>query len=135
MTAFIEEHKGEFGVEPMCKMLQIAQSNNSRACSYGFDQRLEAFGAGGMIQTRNHRDDRLVRWTGTATEARKPLKHFFLERYDQSFYNALDEFHAAVTQGRTPSSGAQDGRAALIIALACSQSAREGVAIRPDFDG
>jgi hypothetical protein len=26
VTAFIEEHRGEFGVEPMCKMLQIAQS-------------------------------------------------------------------------------------------------------------
>jgi transposase InsO family protein len=26
MTAFIEEHRGEFGVEPMCRMLQIAQS-------------------------------------------------------------------------------------------------------------
>ena len=26
MTAFIEEHRGRFGVEPMCKMLQIAQS-------------------------------------------------------------------------------------------------------------
>ncbi|XOY55986.1 MAG: IS3 family transposase [Rhodobacterales bacterium] len=26
VTAFIEEHRGQFGVEPMCKMLQIAQS-------------------------------------------------------------------------------------------------------------
>jgi transposase InsO family protein len=26
VTAFIEEHRGKFGVEPMCKMLQIAQS-------------------------------------------------------------------------------------------------------------
>jgi transposase InsO family protein len=26
VIAFIEEHRGEFGVEPMCKMLQIAQS-------------------------------------------------------------------------------------------------------------
>jgi len=26
MTAFIEEHRGEFGVEPMCKILQIAPS-------------------------------------------------------------------------------------------------------------
>ena len=25
MTAFIEEHRGVYGVEPMCKMLQIAQ--------------------------------------------------------------------------------------------------------------
>jgi putative transposase len=26
MIAFIEEHRGEFGVEPMCKILQIARS-------------------------------------------------------------------------------------------------------------
>ena len=26
MTAFIEDHRGQFGVEPMCKMLQIAPS-------------------------------------------------------------------------------------------------------------
>jgi hypothetical protein len=26
MTAFIEEHRGSYGVEPMCKVLQIAPS-------------------------------------------------------------------------------------------------------------
>lgn len=107
--------------------------NNARACSYGFDQRLEAFGDKGMVQTRNHRDDTLVRWNGEATEARKPLKHFFLERYDASFYHALDEFHRAVTQGREPSSTAGDGRAALAIALACARAAREGAAFRPEY--
>ncbi len=112
----------------------LVHINNSRACSYGFDQRIEAFGERGMVQTRNHRDDSLVRWDGTATEARKPLKHFFLERYDQSFYNALDEFHAAVTEGRMPSSTADDGRAALAIALACARSATEGVAVRPEYE-
>lgn len=111
----------------------LVHINNSRACAYGFDQRLEAFGEKGMVQTRNHRDDTLVRWDGTATEARKPLKHFFLERYDQSFYNALDEFHSALTEGRAPSSTAEDGSAALAIALACSQAAREGRAIRPSY--
>ena len=113
----------------------LGHINNSRACCYGFDQRLEAFGENGMVQTRNHRDDTLVRWNGVATESRKPLKHFFLERYDQSFYNALDEFHAAVTEGRTPSSTAEDGRAALAIALACAQSALEGAAVFPGYDG
>lgn len=112
----------------------LAHINNSRACSYGFDQRLEAFGAKGMVQTRNHRDDTLVRWDSTATEALKPLKHFFLERYDQSFNNALDEFHVAVTEGRAPSSTAEDGRAALAIALACTHSAHKGVAVVPDYD-
>ena len=111
----------------------LVHINNSRACSYGFDQRLEAFGEKGMIQTRNHRGDRLVRWDSAATEARKPLKHFFLERYDRSFYNALDEFHAAVTQVRAPSATAEDGRAALAIALACAQSAKTGIAVEPDY--
>ena len=112
----------------------LVHINNSRACSYGFDQRLEAFGEAGMLQTRNHRDDPLVRWNSTATEARKPLKHFFLERYDYSFTKALDEFHAAVISGRAPSPGAEDGRAALAIALACARSARDGVAVRPDYE-
>ena len=111
----------------------LAHINNSRACAYGFDQRLEAFGDKGMVQTLNHRDDNLVRWDKTRTVAREPLKHFFLERYDQSFYNALDEFHAAVIGNRAPSATAEDGRAALSIALACAQSARTGAAIQPDY--
>lgn len=107
--------------------------NNSRASAYGFDQRLEAFGDEGMVQTLNHRDDNLVRWDKTRTAAREPLKHFFLERYDQSFYNALDEFHTAVTGNRAPSATAEDGRAALAIALACAQSAKSGTAVQPDY--
>lgn len=112
----------------------LVHINNARACNYGFDQRLEAFGTAGMLQTRNQRDDPLLRWHSTATEARAPLKHFFLERYDRSFTHALDEFHAAVTTGRAPSVGAADGHAALAIALACTRSAKEGVAVRPQYD-
>ncbi|MDU8944132.1 Gfo/Idh/MocA family oxidoreductase [Ovoidimarina sediminis] len=111
----------------------LVHINNSRACSYGFDQRLEAFGDAGMVQTQNHHEDTLLRWGGSATLARQPLKHFFLERYDQSFYNALDEFHAAVTSDRQPSATAQDGRDALAIALACVASARTGRAVAPDY--
>ncbi|MDE2912697.1 MAG: Gfo/Idh/MocA family oxidoreductase [Paracoccaceae bacterium] len=111
----------------------IAHINNSRACIYGFDQRLEVFGTEGMLQTSNHHIDPLIRWSGTTTEARAPLKHFFLERYDTSFYNALDEFYGAVTDGRTPSTTEHDGRAALAIALACKSSQRQGVAVAPDY--
>lgn len=111
----------------------LVHINNSRACAYGFDQRLEAFGDNGMVQTVNHRDDNLVRWDKCRTGAQNPLKHFFLERYDQSFYNALDEFHSAVTQGREPSATAQHGRDALAIALACTQSAKSGGIVRPEY--
>lgn len=111
----------------------LVHINNSRACAYGFDQRLEAFGDNGMVQTLNLRDDNLVRWDKQHTVARAPLKHFFLERYDQSFYNALDEFHAAVTQDREPSATAQHGRDALAIALACTESAKTGRGVIPRY--
>lgn len=111
----------------------LVHINNCRRCAYGFDQRLEAFGEGGMIQTTNQRDNNLVHWSAKDTEAKVPLKHFFLERYDASFYHALDEFHAAVTEQRQPRPTAEDGRAALAIALACARSRESGRAIRPDY--
>lgn len=111
----------------------LAHVNNSRQCAYGFDQRLEAFGTRGMVQTGNHRDDPLVRWTGDVTEARAPLKHFFLERYDASFHHALDAFRAFLSGGTAPAPSADDGRAALAVALAAAQSARTGQRLRPDY--
>jgi len=109
----------------------LCHVNNSRACSYGFDQRLEAFGRTAMVQTRNHRDDTLIRWSADRTEAGAPLKHFFLERYDASFDIALDAFYRDVTEGRAPSPTAEDGRAALAIALALDESRRTGRAVAP----
>lgn len=111
----------------------LAHINNSRACAYGFDQRLEVFGTKGMVQTSNQRDDPLIRWTDDRTEAKAPLKHFFLERYDASFFHALDEFYRAITEGRAPSATEQDGRAALAIALACTRSRASGVAEAPQY--
>lgn len=110
----------------------LCHVNNCRRSSYGFDQRLEAFGSKGMLQTTNHRDDLLVRWNGEHTEAKAPLKHFFLERYDTSFYYAIDEFYNAITSGRPPSATEVDGRSALAIALACERSRQEGRAISMD---
>ncbi len=110
----------------------IAQINNSRQCSYGFDQRLEAFGTVGTLQTVNQRDDNLVYWNQSNTEAQRPLKHFFLERYDASFGLALDEFHAAVTEGRSPSATIHHGRMALAVALACTKAAKENCVVALD---
>ncbi|MEZ8006611.1 MAG: inositol 2-dehydrogenase [Amylibacter sp.] len=108
----------------------LVHINNSRQCSYGFDQRIEAFGEKGMLQTTNQRDENLIRWDESKTDAKAPLKHFFLERYDASFSNELDEFYQAITEARTPSCTVQDGRDALAIALACIRSHQTGVAVK-----
>lgn len=111
----------------------MAWINNCRACAYGFDQRIEVFGEAGLLQTVNRRDDDLIRWDATRTEARQPLKHFFLERYDASFGIALAAFRAAVAEGRAPEPSDVDGRVALAVALACDRSRREGRAVAPDY--
>jgi len=108
----------------------LCHINNSRRTTYGFDQRVEAFGSKGMLQTTNQRDENLLRWTDMVTEAKSPLKHFFLERYDRSFLLALDEFHNAVTDGGAPTCNEYDGRRALSIALACDRSHREGSPVK-----
>lgn len=111
----------------------LVHINNCRRCSYGFDQRVEAFGEAGMIQTSNHRDSNLVYSGIDQTDAKDPLKHFFLERYDASFFNALDEFQSALSEGRPMYPSADDGKAALAIALACAESRDTGQSVKPCY--
>ena len=111
----------------------LVHINNCRRCSYGFDQRLEAFGEAGMLQTSNQRDNNLLHWGKDSTEAKEPLKHFFLERYDDSFYHALDEFYSAITEQRAPQPCAEDGKVALAIALACAESRDTGRVVVPQY--
>ncbi|MFT5046950.1 MAG: myo-inositol 2-dehydrogenase/D-chiro-inositol 1-dehydrogenase [Porticoccaceae bacterium] len=111
----------------------LVHINNCRRCSYGFDQRLEVFGEGGMIQTSNQGDTNLVYSGINHTDAKDPLKHFFLERYDASFFNALDEFQSALNDGRPMYPSADDGKAALAIALACAESRDTGQSVKPCY--
>lgn len=80
----------------------MCQINNSRRAVYGFDQRVEVFGSGGMLQTSNQRDSGLRVWTEGATAAQDRLKAFSLERYDESFIHELDEIPDAIAQDRQP---------------------------------
>jgi myo-inositol 2-dehydrogenase/D-chiro-inositol 1-dehydrogenase len=104
----------------------LCHINNSRQAVYGYDQRVEAFGAKGMLRTENHRPTSLRRSTASATDAQDPLLHFFLERYAASYARQLDAFINAVVN-RTPTpTNAEDGRQALRIAEAALESSRTG---------
>ena len=104
----------------------LCHINNSRQAVYGFDQRVEVFGSAGMLQTENQRDLLLSCSGAKSTDAKPPLKHFFLERYQQSFQLEVADFIAGLKHGNAPSVGFLDGRRALEIALACDLSRREG---------
>jgi myo-inositol 2-dehydrogenase/D-chiro-inositol 1-dehydrogenase len=101
----------------------FCQITNSRHCSYGYDQRIEAFGAGGLVREDNRTATR-VEHAGPAGFLREPALPFFLERYREAYALEMQEFIRAL-QGKAHSlaSGA-DGVRALELADAAERSRR-----------
>ena len=101
--------------------------DNSRACAYGYDQRVEAFGSAGMAASENPPRHSGVRHdAGGCAAPADP--DFFLDRYVASYMHQWDAFvDAVVTGGPPPVSGA-DGRAPLVLGLAAGRSLAERAA-------
>lgn len=112
----------------------LVHINNSRRAVYGYDQRVEAFGASGMVQSGNHFASSLLRFNAQTTEARAPLLHFFVERYLQAYRDELTEFVEVVESGRQPTAGFEDGRRALLLADAAWESLRSGRKVTLRYD-
>jgi myo-inositol 2-dehydrogenase/D-chiro-inositol 1-dehydrogenase len=102
----------------------IGTIDNSRCSVYGYDQRAEILGSGGMISTENAFPNSAIVSDGRSVHRDLPL-NFFMERYTQSYLAEMTEFVDAVLDDQpTPVTGA-DGRVAVILALAAQQSYRE----------
>lgn len=111
----------------------LVHINNARRATYGYDQRVEAFGAKGMVQSDNIRASTITRSDAARTDAKEPLLGFFMERYQQAYRDELDEFIAVVEGKAVPTAGFEDGRCALILADAAWRSLRSGQAVRVEF--
>jgi myo-inositol 2-dehydrogenase/D-chiro-inositol 1-dehydrogenase len=108
----------------------LASITNSRRCAFGYDQRLEAFGALGMLTAANQLPTSVRFSGGTHTEVAAPYHNFFLDRYTPAYRAELDHFVTAVETGSTPSPGFADGRAALVLADAANESLRTGSTVK-----
>ena len=104
----------------------LATITNSRRASYGYDQRLEAFGSDAMLSVANQLPTS-VRYSGAGlTEAAEPYLNFFLDRYTAAYSAELDHLLDCMADGTAPSPGFADGRAALALADAALESLRTG---------
>ena len=99
--------------------------DNSRKAVYGYDQRLEIFGNGGMLQVENNLHNRNVIYDETGIHKALPLD-FFMDRYAASYLNEMKLFiDALVNDTAMPVSG-DDGLEATRIAIAAKMSMEEG---------
>jgi myo-inositol 2-dehydrogenase / D-chiro-inositol 1-dehydrogenase len=103
--------------------------DNSRSSAYGYDQRVEAFGAKGLAAS----DNPLLHtaFTSTAAGTRGAvLPHFFLERYRASYVAGWVAFEQAVRRGDPPAVTGEDGRRSLVLGLSAWRSVRERRPVR-----
>ncbi|MDP1603353.1 MAG: inositol 2-dehydrogenase [Legionella sp.] len=95
--------------------------DNSRQAVYGYDQRIEVFGAKGMLLAENQHENGVKYYSPEIIKSAKPL-YFFLERYQQAYLDELRAFYDAwVNKTPSPVSGS-DGLQALRIAKAAQTS-------------
>ena len=104
----------------------LCHINCSRRAVYGYDQRLEVFGSAGMVISGNRHPTTVERYTATATAAKDPVVNFFLERYPEAYNAEINDFIDAVETGRTPAVTFEDGRRALMLADAATESRKTG---------
>jgi myo-inositol 2-dehydrogenase/D-chiro-inositol 1-dehydrogenase len=108
----------------------LVHINNSRRCAYGYDQRIEVFGAAGMLQAHNRHLTTVESWGAQRTRARDPVQDFFITRYEDAYRAELDHFVACVETGAAPLAGFAEGREALRLADAALESMRTGRLVR-----
>ncbi len=99
------------------------QINCSRQAIYGYDQRMEVFGSGGMLLNDNLRETSVRRFSEKETEARGPLLNFFMQRYTEAYRLEIDAFICAIQQGKPVPVTVKDGCQALRLANAALLSA------------
>jgi myo-inositol 2-dehydrogenase / D-chiro-inositol 1-dehydrogenase len=107
---------------------QLCQIANSRRCSFGYDQRIEAFGSKGMVRADNHTTTS-VTVADTRGFNTEPALPFFLERYAEAYRLELDDFINALGNKSVELATGEDGRRALLLADAAQRSLVSGSAV------
>src|ERR1700693_5474990 len=102
---------------------------NSRRAAYGYDQRIEAFGSGGMVISDNPRATGIQRYSSTSFGAPDRLFTFYMDRYGESYRREIETFLDGVDAGTPPPVSAIDGLRTIYLAEAAGTSLRLGRAI------
>jgi len=98
---------------------------NSRRSGFGYDQRIEAYGSGGMIRADNVTESTVQVWTEAGSQADR-FQNFFLDRYARAYRAEMAHFADILDGKAQPEIGYADGVAALALAEAAAESVKTG---------
>jgi len=107
----------------------IGTIDNSREAVYGYDQRVEVFGAKGMVTAANPLTDTVTFSGSDGSRAASP-PYFFVERYKPAFLSELQAFFTCIQEDTLPAVTGADGRAPVVIGFAALKSLRENRPVR-----
>lgn len=102
----------------------LAVIDNCRRATYGYDQRVEAFGSLGQVAIGNDTDSLAVISNADGVTAEKP-KLFFLERYMGAYTAEVNSFIQAVQNDTPTEVNVIDGLKPVLIGLAAKLSLKE----------
>ena len=99
--------------------------DNSRRAVYGYDQRVEVFGSGGVASADNAYPNTVM--VGDARQVHRDLPlNFFMERYTESYVNEMRAFVACIVDDAPPPVSGLDGRVPVVMGYAANRSLAEG---------
>jgi len=102
--------------------------SNSRRSGYGYDQRIEAFGAAGALRAGNVTESTVEAWTEGGAQADQ-FQNFFLDRYAAAYKFEMAHFADMIARNAAPEIGYRDGVAALALATAAQASMQAGAPV------
>jgi myo-inositol 2-dehydrogenase/D-chiro-inositol 1-dehydrogenase len=108
--------------------------DNSRQAVYGYDQRVEVFGSGGLVTADNDYPNSARISDAQRVHRDLPL-NFFMERYTESYANEIRAFVECIVQDTLPPVTGLDGRIPVVMGYAAQKSLAEGRPVRLDEIG
>ena len=107
---------------------RICAISNTRRSGYGYDQRVEAFGAKGVALVDNPRASTLEAWRQTGPRG-APIAADFIERYIAAYAREIDHFADVLAGEARPQTGYADNVRALMLAEAAVRSVASGAPV------
>jgi myo-inositol 2-dehydrogenase/D-chiro-inositol 1-dehydrogenase len=103
--------------------------DNSRKAVYGYDQRVEVFGSGGMVSVSNNLPNSAIVSNTGGVHGSLPL-FFFVERYTESYIAEMRAFVDCILDDTTPPVIGLDGRIPVVMGYAAKKSFEENRPVR-----